>query len=90
MSRTKGLTALALTGALALALTAGASADAEAGFKRFRHFDGYGFHGFHGRHIHFGVRRRGFHRGCGFYKFKWHATGRFYWKKRYFACRGWY
>ncbi|MCH9807902.1 MAG: hypothetical protein K0U74_09230 [Alphaproteobacteria bacterium] len=34
-------------------------------------------------------RHKGFH-GCGFYKWKWHQTGLFFWKKKYFICKGWW
>jgi hypothetical protein len=25
---------------------------------------------------------------CGYYRWKWRNTGAFFWKKRYFECRG--
>jgi hypothetical protein len=48
--------------------------------SRFRHFNG--FHGdrFHGNRFH----------GCGFYQWKWHATRSFFWKKKFFLCKGWW
>lgn len=27
--------------------------------------------------------------GCGFFYKKWKFTGKYYWKKRYFMCKGW-
>ncbi|MEL6873444.1 MAG: hypothetical protein AAFO62_11770 [Pseudomonadota bacterium] len=30
------------------------------------------------------------YRGCGWMKRKWHRTGRHYWKRRYYICRGWW
>ncbi|MBU2582344.1 MAG: hypothetical protein KJ622_11565 [Alphaproteobacteria bacterium] len=30
------------------------------------------------------------HDGCGFYKWKWYQTGSFYWKKKYYLCKGWW
>lgn len=35
-------------------------------------------------------RKHGWDRGCGFYKWKWHETGSFFWKKKYFICKGWW
>lgn len=38
-------------------------------------------------------RLRPFHKrhdGCGFYKWKWHHTGAYFWKKKYFICKGWW
>ncbi|MEL6299321.1 MAG: hypothetical protein AAFQ45_12200 [Pseudomonadota bacterium] len=54
-----------------------------------------------GVHIHFGHGYRGHgyyrpyryvprYRGCGWLKRRWHRTGRHYWKRRYFICRGWW
>ncbi|MEO1265137.1 MAG: hypothetical protein AAFV26_05500, partial [Pseudomonadota bacterium] len=45
-------------------------------FKKFGHFKRYHY-----------VSK---YRGCGFLKRKWKRTGSFYWKRRYFICRGWY
>lgn len=92
--------AAVLGGAIAFAALAGGAAQSEAAgfknlsslktqveqsevhkvgrkFRRFRRFD----------------RRRGFvfnDNGCGFYKQKWHQTGFFFWKKKYFLCKGWW
>ena len=71
--------ALALGAAITFAAMAGAASNADAGGLK-RHFK----HKFH--HLH--LRHR--HDGCGFYKWKWHKTGLFYWKKKYFICRGWW
>jgi len=27
---------------------------------------------------------------CGYYYAKWQSTGAFYWKKQYYACKGWW
>lgn len=28
--------------------------------------------------------------GCGYLRAKWEDTGSYYWKRRYFACKGWW
>lgn len=35
-------------------------------------------------------RKHSFGHGCGHYKWKWKHTGLFYWKKKYFICKGWW
>jgi len=79
------VSALALTGAIAVAALAGGIGAAEAGGKKgfkFHHHWGHNHH-----HHRIFVPRYG---GCGFYKAKWFATGLPYWKKRYFLCKsGW-
>lgn len=45
--------------------------------RRFR------FHNFHKHSF-------GHGHGCGYYKWKWHETGSFFWKKKYFICKGWW
>ncbi|MCV0371285.1 hypothetical protein [Filomicrobium sp.] len=77
--------ALALTGSVAIAALMGGATGAEAGGKHgFKHhLWKHNFHHFHHHNFH---RPR----GCGFYKAKWYATGKFYWKKRYFICKGWW
>lgn len=91
-------------GAIAFAAMAGGASQAEAaGFKslsnpnsgieqvnvqkvgghrgrRFRRFRFHRFNNFHGDRFH----------GCGFYKWKWHATRSFHWKKKFFLCKGWW
>lgn len=97
MRKIRGLLGLVLAGAVALAMTFGAPATAEAGFKRFHHDLGFhshslrrkGFRRFRHRRVHFGFGHRRGLRGCYIYKAKWKATGRYDWKKRYFACRRW-
>lgn len=79
------LTALALTGTVAVAALMGGIGDAEAGGKK--HFKHHHWNHHHHHRPHF----FGHHRhGCGFYKVRWHQTGKFYWKKKYFICKGWW
>ena len=52
----------------------------EVGGRRFRKFRR--FHRFHRFNGDFG--------GCHYYKKKWKWTGSFFWKKKYFICRGWW
>lgn len=52
--------------------------------KRWRHFHGHFGHGYYGYRPYYGG-------GCHWLKRKWHRTGKYYWKKRYFRCiNGWY
>ena len=52
--------------------------------KRWRHWHGHYGHGFYGYGPYYGG-------GCHWLKRKWHRTGKYYWKKRYFRCiNGWY
>ena len=45
----------------------------------------------HLRRRHLRIHRfRSLDDGCGFYKWKWYETGYFYWKKRYYICKGWW
>jgi hypothetical protein len=52
----------------------------------------------HGRHGHFfygfGYQPRIYVgppvRDCGYYREMWEDTGRFYWKRRYYECKGWW
>lgn len=83
----KSTTILAGTAAVLIALAGGVgAADAKgkgSGFK----FGHKHFHHKHFRHRHFyPVISYG---GCGYEKQMWWKTGRFYWKKRYYACKGW-
>ncbi len=76
-----------LGAAVAMMAMTGGIGEAEAGKKG-------GF--FKHKSVHFHVHR--VHRprfvvyggggGCGYYKFKWHQTGRFHWKAKYFDCIG--
>lgn len=83
---------------IAAALTAALLATAGAAEAGKRH--GHGFHGFHGHHHHH-RRHFGFvytapiyvgaaYEGCGYAYARWQSTGSFYWKKRYYICKGWY
>jgi hypothetical protein len=46
-------------------------------------------HGFHHRgHVQLFIGGGG--GGCGYYRNRWQDTGSFYWKRRYFECRGWW
>lgn len=78
------VTALTLTGAVAMAALMGGVGAAEAGGKKGHHFHHWKHHH---HHHHFFVPRFD---GCGFYRLKWRATGKFYWKERYFICKGWW
>ncbi len=93
-----------LGGAIAFAAIAGGTSQAEAaGFKslsnvnsvvehsnvqkvgglrgrKFRRFRFRRFNGFHGDRF----------QGCGLYKWKWHTTGFFHWKKKFLLCKGWW
>ena len=67
-----------------MALTALQTPAAEAKGK------GFHFHG-HGKHHKFVVYKwykPHYHvsHGCEFYLWKWKHTGKFFWKKKYFAC----
>ena len=65
--------------------------------KRFKKFGGFkrkfffkkkfGHHKFYG-HRYYKPIYHG--RRCFWLKRKWYRTGRFYWKKRYYICRGWW
>jgi hypothetical protein len=45
-------------------------------------------HHFHGRHFYYGSPV--VYGGCGYEKNMWWKTGSFYWKKRYYECKGWW
>lgn len=82
------VTALALSGTVAVMALGGIGA-AEAGGKKhfkFHHWNHHHHHHHHHRPHYFGHD----HHGCGFYKVRWHQTGKFYWKKKYFICKGWW
>ena len=77
--------------ATAVMLAAGSSG-AVAGGKHFKHHGfGNNFHSFHHNHhrpvIRFSLGGDG---GCGYLYDKWMDTGRFYWKREYYQCRGWW
>ncbi|MEQ1673096.1 MAG: hypothetical protein ABL893_19780, partial [Hyphomicrobium sp.] len=55
------------------------------------HFSGMGFSGGHHRHHHrphLYIYSGG--GGCGYFYEKWQYTGRFYWKSKYYQCKGWW
>lgn len=75
---------IALTlGAAAIATTASlagtSDAEAKSKFKIDLHFGG----GYHGAHVGYGY---GYRAPCRFFKRRWHKTGKYKWKKRYFRC----
>ena len=76
------LKSIVLAAATVLAVSAGGADDANAHVKR--HF--FGFH--HGPHGQLFIGSGG--GGCGYYYDRWQDTGRFYWKRRYYECRGWW
>lgn len=88
----KSATLLTATAATIVAVM-GASATADAKGKHFKFGGGVHKHHFHGHNHHF--RRHHFyagpviHVGCGYEKRMWWSTGSYYWKQRYFICRGW-
>lgn len=84
MKRT--LKALALAGTVAIPALMGGMGAAEAGKKGFFHHHWKHHH----HHHHYLPHFAGDHYGCGYYKIRWHKTGSFYWKKRYFICKGWW
>lgn len=59
---------------------------------------GKGFHGHkHHHHKHFVFKWHKWHKphyvyynDCGYYFFKWKSTGKYFWKNKYFACKGFY
>lgn len=61
--------------------------DAEAGFKH-RHFHGFHHHNFYRRGIYLNVGPS--YHDCGFYREMWEDTGLRRWKRRYYACKGWW
>jgi hypothetical protein len=88
---------------IAIALTAGTMAfgataiatptPAEAKKKGVVIVVGHGHgHGHHHFHRHRGVYLTSSYvtPGCGWLYSKWQNTGAFYWKKRYYECRGWW
>ena len=89
--------AAVLVGAIAFATVAGGAAQAQAaGLKSFSNLN----NGMELSEVHkVGHRNRRFKRfrfrhrnqfhGCGYYKWKWHETGYFFWKKKFFICKGW-
>ncbi|MDX2289032.1 MAG: hypothetical protein NW217_09455 [Hyphomicrobiaceae bacterium] len=82
--------AMVLGGAVALVAITGGVGEAEAG-KRGGFFKHKSIHfSIHRIHrprfvVHSGYSNGG---GCGFYKFKWKKTGSFFWKSKYFDCKG--
>ncbi len=58
------------------------------GFRFNVHIGGPRFH--HGYYRPYRYRYIPRYRGCGWLKRKWHRSGRFYWKRRYYICRGWW
>jgi hypothetical protein len=86
----KSTSILAGTAAVLVAVMGSAgAADAKGKGGGFKHGQKGGFHHKHFRHRHFypayPVITYG---GCGYEKHMWWKTGRFYWKKRYYACKG--
>lgn len=72
-------------GAIVVSTVAVASASqAQAGVKVYLGWGGghHWSHQGHG-HGHWGP-------SCYYFKKKWHKTGKFYWKKKYFKCMGWW
>ena len=53
------------------------------GFKKFGHFK---------HHYYYKPYVYGHYAGpsCHYFKNKWHYTGSFHWKKKYYLCKGWW
>ena len=89
-----------LAAAAAVALLAAGSTGAMAGGKHARHLGMGGhvhsFNHFHHHHHHHHHHHRPLVRlsigggGCGYYYHRWMASGKFYWKREYYHCRGWW
>lgn len=65
------------------ALSAGTS-EASAGGKHLRFHKFHNFHHFDHRPVFI------FGGGCGYYRDMWYDTGRFFWKSKYYHCKGWW
>ena len=82
-----------LAAAAAVLMLAAGSSGAMAGGKHNKHGFGHSFHFSHNGHY-------GHHRpiirfsygggGCGYYYERWMDSGRFYWKNKYYQCKGWW
>jgi hypothetical protein len=78
---------LAAAFAVAAATTGATMAEAKKGHGH--------HHGRHHHHRHFGFYAAPIYvapayESCGYAYHRWMATGSFHWKKRYYACKGWY
>ncbi len=73
---------LAVAG-LAVIAVSGATSAANAGHRHNRHFF-FGHH--HHRHLHFVP----VYRDCSYYREMWEDTGSFYWKRKFYICKGWW
>lgn len=86
----KTSTKLASAAAMLMVVVGSTSAFAGGGGGG-KHGIGPGFKHFHNHHlrhtIHLYLSGNG---GCGYLYDRWLDTGSFYWKRRYFACRGWW
>jgi hypothetical protein len=72
---TKTLIAAAFAATTLAAISAPASAHEKHHF-----FD-------HGPRLHLFIGGGG---GCGYYLDRWEDTGSFYWKRKYYICKGWW
>lgn len=68
---------------LAVVAISGATGTANAGHRH--HHNSFG-HRHHGLHLYIGQP----HRDCSYYREMWEDTGRSYWKRKYFVCKGWW
>lgn len=91
--KTLGKSATILAGtAAAFVAVMGATGAAEAKGKHFKFGGGVHKHHFHKHHF----RRHHFYagpvivHGCGYEKRMWWKTGSYYWKNRYYTCKGWW
>jgi hypothetical protein len=72
---------IAVAAAIAALLTAAGAGEASAHKGRNFHF----YSGYHTPYVY--VYSGG---GCGYYYERWHESGRFYWKQKYYECKGWW
>jgi hypothetical protein len=69
---------------IALSLGGAATANAGSGHHRFHNFYSFDFR----PHTRLVLISPSY--DCGTYYDRWQYSGSFYWKKRYFECRGWW
>lgn len=88
MSKTIRTAALALCASL-LTISGGVATSATADAKSKKTVIVIG-HKHHVRHTGFLYTTGFVGTGCGYTYARWQDTGSFYWKRRYYECRGWW
>lgn len=73
---------LAVAGLAVVALST-VSGAANAGHRHNRHF-------FFGHHNHHRLHIVPVYRDCSYYREMWEDTGSFYWKRKFYICKGWW